>query len=150
MRNIRLGVSLYALLPALMLVAGCGLNKKPEDHAQHFFNRGKDRILDALKQAKATPEQLARAHGVFDRSEKPTVAHIGAVLDEQRHLFIAVAAGKTQQALLAIEQNLHAAQMRAAQTIGQMHEELAAAVGTPTWTAASAIMEEKMMRQLKN
>ena len=138
------------LIPALILAAGCSFDKKPEDHAQHFFNKSKDHILSALKKAAATPEQLARANGVFDRTEKETVAHIGAMLEQQRNLFMAVAAGKTQPALLAIEETLHAAQVRAARDIGQMHEDIASAVGASTWTAAAAIMEEKMARQLKN
>lgn len=150
MRHIRFPAPLVALIPALMLTVGCGFNKKSEDHAQHFFNKGKDHILTALKKTGATPQQLAVANGVFNRTEMLTVTHIGTVLDQQKKLFMAVAAGKKQPALLALEEDLHTAQMRAIQNIGQMHEDLETAVGTPTWVAAVAIMEEKMARQLKN
>lgn len=135
---------------ALATGAGCAFNKKPEDHAQFFFNKGKENIVTALKKVDADDEQLNKARAILERSEKAVVNDIRDVLHNQRNLFKAVAMGKPQDALLTLESELHRAHERAARSIGKMHEDIGGAVGANTWKAATAFMEEKISQNLRD
>ncbi len=130
--------------------AGCGFHKKPEEQAQSFFGKGKHQIVKSLEQAEATPAQLDQARAVLERHEKTVVGNIGKLLEQQRLMIIAITSGKNTSALLALDQDLHKAHEQAVKSIGKMHEELEAAVGAKTWGLATARMEEKVARYMKN
>ncbi len=141
----------FCLLSLFFLAAtACSFHKKPDEQAQSFFDKGKHEILKSLKEAEATPAQLAQAEAVLGRNEKTVVENIGKLFQQQRLMIIGVTSGKNTNALLALDQDLHKVHEDAVRSVGKMHEELETAVGPKVWTLATMRMEEKAARYLKD
>jgi len=142
---------------ALLLLALAGLSlaacaphaPDPDRFAAKFFDQGKDAILDSLKDQKVGEPQLKAASSILERYEKTAPADIAAAMRAQQELMLALTSGRDAATLLRLEASQNPAQQKALRTIGSMHEELASAVGSDTWKATSAKLEEKYGRFFK-
>lgn len=131
------------------LLGACGWHASPEQHAQKFFNEGKGLILSTLKKQDSSEAQLAAARSILERHEKTVPGEIAAVLRQQRALLRGVTGGQGLEPLTGLEADLHRSQERAAHTIGRMHDELASAIGEPTWKATTAALDKRMARHFR-
>ena len=142
---------------ALLLLALAGLSlaacapraPDPDRFASKFFDQGKDAILDSLKDQKVSEPQLKAATSILERYQKTAPADIAAAMRAQQELMLALTSGRDSATLLKLEATQNPAQQKALRTIGSMHEELASAVGSDNWKAASARLEEKYGRFFK-
>lgn len=131
------------LLFALALT-GCALDKRPVDHAEYFFKRGRDNIVAALKHAEATPAQMQAAERILERDRAALIAAIGNLLQGQRSVFAGVATGAESGELMPLEAAFHATHSDALRIVGGMHAALRAAVGDAVWTKARTHMRERL------
>jgi len=131
---------------AVALLAACTFRMDPDKHAHKFFDEGRDMILASLKKQDANETQLKSARAVLDRHEATVTGEVAGVFRQQRSLFRGITTGQGADRLVALESELHKSHEQAVRNIGRMHEELAAAVGDPTWKAAMADMDRRMAR----
>lgn len=136
------GTTLLTL--ALTLFAGCALDKRPEDHAEHFFKKGQQNILTALKQAGATAEHVRAAEAILTRDKPAVVADVGRLLQRHRTMFASVATGAETADLLKLEAEFHTTHSNTLRTIGDMHAALRAAVGDDVWQKARERMQARL------
>jgi len=130
----------------LVVVAACAWRPNPEKHAREFFDEGRDMIMSTLKKQDASEAQLQAAKAVM-RSKKPTLPpEIADVLRKQQALLRAIVTGQDSTALAKLEADLHQSNEKAVHAIGQMHEELATAVGEKTWKATTADLDQRWGR----
>jgi hypothetical protein len=132
---------------AVALLAACTFRMDPDRHAHRFFDEGRDMILKSLKKQDATEVQLKGARAVLDRHEAAVTGEVAGVFRQQRSLFRGITTGQNADRLVALEGELHKSHEQAVRSIGRMHEELAAAVGDPTWKAAMTDLDRRMTRR---
>ena len=130
--------------PALLLVflavvlAACAPRAPdPDRFAAKFFDHGKDAILDSLRDQKASDAQLNDAQNILARYERTAPGDIAAAIRAHQKLMMALSSGSDTATLLKLESERNPAQLKALRTIGNMHEEIATAVGARTWAAAT-------------
>jgi len=141
--------SLWIFMVAMTVLTGCAMHRTPEHYARSFFENGRESIIKALKNQDASPAQLDQARAILDRSEPTVTGNIAALLRSQQDVVLGVTSGDDTAQLLALEEKMHLAHEVALRSIGQMHEEIHAAVGDKIWAAATAQMGEKMAHFLK-
>ena len=142
---------------ALLLLALAGLSlaacapraPDPDRFAAKFFEHGKDSILDAMKDQKVGDSQLAAARGILDRYEPNAQREMAAAMRAQQALMLALSSGRDSATLLKLEADQNQVQDQVLRTIGNMHEELATAVGPEKWRGTSAQLEEKYSRYFR-
>jgi hypothetical protein len=145
----RFGWKLFLLAIITLGVAACAPRFNPERAAQGFMDKGEQKIVKAIEESKGTPEQIAKAKAVIGRHKPAIVSDIKNMFDEHREVMLVVTSGAQTNDLLAREKSLHAAQERAARSIGKMHEELASSVGPSTWASASAQLRQQAEHYFK-
>lgn len=144
----RLRIVILVLFAALL--GACGWHASPEQHARKFFDEGKDLILSSLKKQESSDAQLAAAREVLERHEKTVPGEIAAVLRQQRALLRGITGGQGMEPLIGLEAELHRTQEQAARAIGRMHDDLASAVGEPTWKGTTAALDKRMARYFRD
>ena len=143
-------IALLILALAGMSLAACAPRAPdPDRFATHFFEHGKESILDAMKDQKVSEAQLATARGILDRHEPNAQREMAAAMRAQQALMLALSSGRDSATLLQLEADQHQTQDQALRTIGRMHEELASAVGPEKWKGTSAQLEEKYSRYFR-
>jgi len=142
---------------ALLLLALTGLSlaacaphaPDPDRFAVKFIEHGKQSILDAMKGQKVSEQQLTTARGILDRYEPSAKREMASAMRAQQALMLALTSGRDSATLLKLEADQNRVQDQVLHTIGQMHEELASAVGPEKWKGTSAQLEEKYSRYFK-
>ena len=129
---------------ALALATGCALNKRPVDHAEYFFKKGRENILAALKEADASSAQIAAAERILERDRAAVIAAIGGLLQHHRTVFAGVATGAEATELLQLEGEFRTTHASTLRTVGDMHAALRAAVGDAVWAKARERMRERL------
>lgn len=139
------------LLAITLLVAlsACTWRTDPDRHAREFFDEGKEQILSALKKENASDAQIQAAEAVLKRNEQTLPAEIAGVLRKQQALFRGIVSGQNSERLATLEADLHKTNEQTVRAIGRMHEELAGAVGDKTWSAATAKLDKRWSRHLR-
>lgn len=128
----------------LALAMGCALAKRPIDHAEYFFKKGRENILAALKDANANSAQIAAAERILERDRAAVIAAIGSLLQSHRTVFAAVATGAEAGELLQLEGEFRTTHASTLRTVGDMHAALRAAVGDALWAKARERMRERL------
>ena len=134
----------FPMVLVLALAMGCSRNKRPVDHAEYFFEKGRENILAALKDADASAAQIAAAERILERDRAAVIAAIGNLLQQHRTVFAGVATGAEPAELLQLEagfRSIHASTLRA---VGDMHTALHTAVGDTVWAKARERMRERL------
>ena len=144
----RIALLLLALV-GLSLAACAPRAPDPDRFAEKFFEHGKETIIDAIKDQKASEAQLTAVRGIFDRHEPNAKREIAAAMRTQQELMLALTSGRDSASLLKIDADQNKAQEQVLRTVGGLHEELAAAVGSDKWKAISAQLEKKYSRYFK-
>ena len=138
-------IATVCLIVLALIVSACGrMRHTPEDGASWFFDRGSRWIVHALEEQDASDEQIAAAEGVIERHRPGVTDSLTLLFTEHRQMFIGLASGGDAAALVALEDELHAAHVASLRAIGTMHEEIGEAVGADTWQAAQATMNERV------
>lgn len=132
------------LLFALALTGACALDKRPVDHAEHFFKKGRENIVAALTDADATAAQLAAAERILDRDRAAVIAATGDLLQQHRQVFVGVATGAEPAELLGLEGKFRSTHVSTLRTVGEMHAALRAAVGDAVWAKARERMRARL------
>lgn len=128
----------------LAFLSGCALDRRPEDHAEHFFKKGQENILSALKRAGATAEQTQAAERILARDKSAVVADVGRLLQGHRSVFAEVATGADTDELLKLETQFHATHRNTLRSVGDMHAALRSAVGDDIWQKAREQMRARL------
>lgn len=137
-------LSTLPLLFALALTAACALDKRPVDHAEYFFTKGRENILAALEHADASAAQIDAAERILERDRAPVIAAIGALLQRHRNVFAGVATGAEPAELMQLEGEFRTTHASALRTVGDMHAALRAAVGDAVWAKARERMRARL------
>jgi len=130
----------------IFVLGGCSLQMNPEKHAQRFFDEGRDQILTSLKRQDLATATIETANATITRHEKAVTSSIAATLRQQRKLLHGITSGQGADRLVALESDLHTANVKAAQAIGGMHDELAKSVGENAWQLVTARLDKRAAR----
>jgi hypothetical protein len=133
------------LLTTLLLVlAGCGFPRTPDEQATWFFQRGQSWIVDALKDTGAGDANVEAARSVLHAREPEATAALARFFGQQRALLGTIARGAPTDELLARQQDFEEAHLAALRAVGGLHAAIAQAVGERAWQAARAHMRERV------
>jgi hypothetical protein len=132
----------------LVALSACTWRPDPDKHAREFFDEGRDTIMSTLKKQDATDAQLQAAKTVLLQNKSSLPPEIADVLRKQQTLLRAIVTGQDSATLTKLEADLHQSNEKAVRAIGQMHEELAAAVGDKTWKATTAALEKRWSKHV--
>ena len=136
-------------LSLLVALSACTWRADPDKHAYKFFDEGRDTIISALKKQDASDAQLTAARAVLTRHEQSLPAEIAAALRKQKELFRGIVTGQNSETLVRLEADAHTTHEQTVRAIGRMHEEVALAVGEPTWKAATAQLDRRWARHFR-
>lgn len=139
---IRPALMILIVVPAL-LSSGCSFPDSARDKAAWFFDKGADRIVDSLADQGVGHERLKQVETVLADHRSAVVADLAAAFSAQRDSFGTLLSGAGAQALLDSEERLHGARRTALHSIGAMHADLEAAVGSEAWAAAGVDRRER-------
>jgi len=142
-------VLLFMALTGLSLIACAPRAPDPDRFAAKFIEHGKKSILDVMKDQKVSELQLTTARGILDRYEPNAQREMASAMRAQQELMLALTSGRDTAALLKLEADQNRAQDQVLRTIGQMHEELASAVGPEKWKGTSSQLEKKYSHYFK-
>ncbi|MAE96772.1 MAG: hypothetical protein CL910_19155 [Deltaproteobacteria bacterium] len=138
------------LLVLAMGLSACGRRHTAEDGAGWIFEHGTDWLVDALEEQDATDEQIAAAEAVIEQHQADVTAALTTLLKQHREMVLGLASGGDAAALLALEEPLRTAHVASLESIGTMHQEVGSAVGDETWQAATAYMNERLARRMRD
>ena len=134
----------FPMVLVLAFPMGCSLDKRPVDHAEYFFEKGRENILAALNDADASAAQIAAAERVLERDRAAVIAAIGSLLQQHRTVFAGVATGAEPAELLSLEGEFRTTHAGTLRKVGDMHAALRAAVGDAVWAKARERMRERL------
>jgi hypothetical protein len=132
------------LTTILLVLAGCGFPRTPDEQATWFFRRGESWIVDALRDTKAGDAKVEAARSVFQAREPEVTTALARFFEQQRAMLATIATGASTDELLARQQDFEEAHVAALRAIGGLHEAVALAVGAPAWQAAREHMRERV------
>lgn len=135
MQAVKLGFLVTSL--AVVLTA-CSFPKTPEAKASWFFDKGQDVIMDSLSDQHLSDQKMEAAREVIKKHRPRVISALSQAFRAEHDTFRAIYSGEDRPALTAQGGRLHQAQQTTLQAIGNMHEDLANAVGRKAWNAASA------------
>ncbi len=140
---------LIRLIPMLLIgltLTACGLPKTPEDHANRFFDHGRQQIIASLKKQDLSEDALNAARDIIAQHEDTVREKLTASMRDRHALFSNLVGGADAHTLLQLQAKLDASQGEALQAIGALHEALAASVGEQVWRSAGAYRKDKLRR----
>jgi hypothetical protein len=132
------------LTASLLVLAGCGFPRTPDEQATWFFQRGQSWIVDALRDTDAGDANVAAARSVLHARKPEATATLARFFGQQRALLATIARGAPTDELLARQQDFEEAHLAALRAVGGLHEAVAGAVGEHAWQAARAHMRERV------
>jgi PBP1b-binding outer membrane lipoprotein LpoB len=128
----------FALISALaLLVSGCGFPDNAQEKAQMFFDEGSEKIVDSLEDQDVGEDKIAEVEQILSDHEDRVVSKLREYMDQQKDSLKSVYTGQNTDALIASAESAHEAQLAARRSIGAMHADIEAAVGSETWAAAN-------------
>lgn len=133
----------FLAIGLLVAMSACTWRPDPDKHAREFFDEGREMIMSTLKKQDASEAQLQAAKTVLQRNKPSLPPEIADVLRKQQALLRAIVTGQDSATLAKLEADLHQSNEKAVRAIGQMHEELATAVGDKTWKATTAELDQR-------
>ncbi len=129
--------ALLAVFALALLVSGCGFPDNAQEKAQMFFDKGSENIVESLEDQGVGEEGIAEVKKILEDHEDQVVADLREYMKRQKDSLESVYAGQDTDTLLAVAKASHEAQLDARRSIGAMHADIEAAVGSETWAAAN-------------
>ena len=136
--------TILPMLFALVLMTACALDKRPVDHAEYFYKKGRENILAALKEADASAAQMDAAKRILERDRAGVIAATGDLLQRHRRVFLGVATGAEAGELAQLEGEFRTTHASTLRIVGDMHAALRDAVGDAVWTKARERMRTRL------